>query len=96
MGAANTIPQLSECVRAAILEVRTDDQPLRGLLEAIASAASTAASSKSIAPSVKALGRFAVDEVSPEHALSDRISEILGIYQAIVRGERRAERRRQQ
>jgi len=91
MRAANTIPQLSECVRAAIREVGTNDQPLRGLLESIASAASTAASSKSLAPSVKSLGRFAVDEVPKEHPLSDRISEIRSIYQAIVRAERRKE-----
>ena len=89
MGAVNTIPQLAECAQGAVREVGPEDQPLRALLESIASAALTADSSASLAPSVRALGRFAVDEVAPEHPLSDRINEILAIYQAIVRAERR-------
>lgn len=89
MGTTNTIWHLSECAKRAIEEVQASDQPLRELLGSVASAASNADSSKALAPSVNALGRFAVDELKPAHPLSGRISEILGIYQAVVRTERR-------
>ena len=92
MGAANTIPQLRECVRKAIEEVQPSDEPLRRLLEAVASVASSSDSSEALTPSVKALGRFAVDELTSEHPLSRRVDEILGIYQAVVRAERKEKR----
>lgn len=90
--AINTIPQLRERIKQAITELDANDKILRGLLTSVASAASTARSSSTLAPSVKELGRFAIDELDPKHSMSVRVGEILGIYQAIVRGERRQNR----
>jgi len=90
--AANTIPQLSDRVNQAIAELNNNDETLRGLLTSVASAASRARTSSTLAPSVKELGRFAVDELDPKHPMSGRVGEILDIYQAIVRGERRQNR----
>ena len=89
MSVANTIPHLKERLIATLNQIESADQPLRAILEAVASAASSASSSAPLAPSVKALGRFAVDELPEQHRLSKPISEILGIYQTIVRAERR-------
>jgi hypothetical protein len=89
MNARNTIPQLRTCVSEAFKELRPGDTLVRGLLESIASAAATGESSAALGSSVSALGRYAVDEFDATHYLNSRVSEILGIYQNIVRAERR-------
>ena len=92
MSAENTIPQLSDRITQAMAELGADDRVLRGLLESVASAASMARSSAALAPSIGALGRFAVDEMGSAHPLSGHVSAILAIYQAIIRADRRRER----
>src|SRR5262245_41700675 len=89
MAAANTIPQLRDRIAQAQASLGTGDQVLRGLLESAASAASMAQSSHALAPSITALGRFAVDELGSAHPLSADVSAILSTYQAIIRAERR-------
>lgn len=92
MTAANTIPQLRDRISQALLALGAGDQVLRGLLETAASAAAEAQSPDALAPSISALGRFAVDEVGALHPLSQHVSAILSIYQAIVRAEHRGSR----
>jgi hypothetical protein len=89
VSAANTIPALSDRISQALAELGGGDRVLRGLLESAASAAASAQSSEALAPSVGALGRFAVDEIDSAHPFSHHVSAILAIYQAIIRAERR-------
>ena len=92
MAAANTIPELRDRITQALAKLGGGDQVLRELLESAASAVATAQSSDALAPSIRASGRFAVDEFDSAHPLAPHISTILATYEAIVRAERRRSR----
>jgi hypothetical protein len=99
MNTRASLQHLHESAKAVLAELeghRFDPTPYQQAfiseLHTPVSASSTATSCDDLKPSMSALGRLAIDELDEQHPLNVPINELLGLFQSLVRAQRRESR----